>query len=175
MSLPLRGRLPKKPRLHRKPKVPEGNIDQEARELDQFAKLGDLTERELKAVMLMRAELPQITKIAEEIGVSQGYFSKLKLRIIEKLRQGRKKLYGIEPDSRETWAGISSFLKEKTMTEASVTKIVGAVYAAFATMLSDQGLALMNDTLRFAASDPNTSPTEANVLRLIARVRCSAH
>jgi hypothetical protein len=54
------------------------------------------------------------------------------------------------------------------MTEASVTKIVGAVYAAFATMLSDEGLALMNDTLRFAASDPNASPSEANVLRLIA-------
>jgi hypothetical protein len=54
------------------------------------------------------------------------------------------------------------------MTEMAVTRVVGAVYAAFATMLSDEGLALMNDTLRFAASDPNTPPTEANILRLIA-------
>jgi hypothetical protein len=37
------------------------------------------------------------------------------------------------------------------MTEATVTKVVGAVYRAFATMLSEEGLALMNDTLRFAA------------------------
>ena len=37
------------------------------------------------------------------------------------------------------------------MTEATVTKVVGAVYCAFATMLSEEGLALMNDTLRFAA------------------------
>jgi hypothetical protein len=54
------------------------------------------------------------------------------------------------------------------MTEASVTKIVGAIYAAFATMLSEEGLALMNDTLRFAANQPNTSPHEANILRSIA-------
>jgi hypothetical protein len=63
---------------------------------------------------------------------------------------------------------FSIFLREKTMTEASVTKIVGAVYAAFATMLSDERLALINDTLRFAAGDPNTSPAEANILHLIA-------
>jgi hypothetical protein len=37
------------------------------------------------------------------------------------------------------------------MTEATVTKVVGAVYCAFATMLSEEGLALMNDTLLFAA------------------------
>ena len=37
------------------------------------------------------------------------------------------------------------------MTEATVTKVIGAVYCAFATMLSDEGVALMNDTLRFAA------------------------
>jgi hypothetical protein len=54
------------------------------------------------------------------------------------------------------------------MTETAVTRVVGAVYAAFATMLSDEGLALMNDTLRFAANDPNTPPAEANILRLIA-------
>jgi hypothetical protein len=71
---------------------------------------------------------------------------------------------------------FSIFLREKTMTEASVTKIVGAVYAAFATMLSDEGLALMNGTLRFAARDPNTSPAEANILCLIAdNVQRSAH
>ena len=27
---------------------------------------------------------------------------------------------------------------------------------------------MMNDTLRFAASDPNASPSEANILRVIA-------
>jgi hypothetical protein len=54
------------------------------------------------------------------------------------------------------------------MTEVAITRVVGAVYAAFATMLSDEGLALMNDTLRFAANDPNTPPAEANILRLIA-------
>ena len=54
------------------------------------------------------------------------------------------------------------------MTEASVTRILGVVYAAFATMLSDEGLAVMNDTLRFAASDPRTSPQEAQILLLIA-------
>ena len=42
------------------------------------------------------------------------------------------------------------------MTESSVTKIVGAVYAAFATMLSDEGLSLMNDTLRFVANLPGS-------------------
>lgn len=52
------------------------------------------------------------------------------------------------------------------MTEASVTKIVGAVYAAFATMLSDEGLALMNDTLRFAAAAG--SEEEKRILSLIA-------
>jgi len=35
-------------------------------------------------------------------------------------------------------------------------------------MLSDEGLAVMNDTLRFAASDPRTSPQEAQILLLIA-------
>ena len=54
------------------------------------------------------------------------------------------------------------------MTEASVTRIVGAVYAAFATMLSEEGRALMNDTLRFAANVPTTSPNEAHILKLIA-------
>ena len=54
------------------------------------------------------------------------------------------------------------------MTETSVTKIVGTVYAAFATMLSPEGLALMNDTLRFAANQPTISPTEASILRSIA-------
>jgi hypothetical protein len=54
------------------------------------------------------------------------------------------------------------------MTEASVTRIVGAVYAAFATMLSDEGRSLMNDTLRFAASLPNTTASEAQILKMIA-------
>ena len=58
------------------------------------------------------------------------------------------------------------------MTEASVTKIVGAVYAAFATMMSDDGLALMNDTLHFAANQPTVSPTEASILRSIAEGVC---
>jgi hypothetical protein len=52
------------------------------------------------------------------------------------------------------------------MTEQAVTKIVGAVYAAFATMLSDEGLALMNDTLRFAAA--TGSDEEKRILGLIA-------
>ena len=55
------------------------------------------------------------------------------------------------------------------MTEASVTKIVGAVYAAFATMLSEEGLALMNNTLHFAANQPTVSPAEASILRSIAK------
>ena len=51
------------------------------------------------------------------------------------------------------------------MTEQAVTKIVGAVYAAFATMLSDEGLALMNDTLRFAAAAG--SEEEKRILTLL--------
>jgi hypothetical protein len=52
------------------------------------------------------------------------------------------------------------------MTEATVTKVVGAVYCAFATMLSAEGLALMNDTLRFAAA--TGSEEEKRILSLIA-------
>src|SRR5262245_38367911 len=60
----------------------------------------------------------------------------------------------------------TDFTTEGTMTEQAVTKIVGAVYAAFATMLSDEGLALMNDTLRFAAA--TGSEEGKRILRLIA-------
>src|ERR1700722_5108546 len=55
---------------------------------------------------------------------------------------------------------------EMKMTEATVTKVVGAVYCAFATMLSEEGLALMNDTLRFAAV--TGSEEEKRILSLIA-------
>ena len=55
---------------------------------------------------------------------------------------------------------------EMKMTEATVTKVVGAVYCAFATMLSEEGLALMNDTLRFAAAAG--SEEEKRILSLIA-------
>ena len=109
VALPLKGEW-KKPPIVRKPRVPEGNFDQEAWELDQFAKLGELTERELRAVSLMRVGVID-TKIAEGIGVSQGHFSKLKPRILEKLRKGRKKLYSTEPDDREAWADINCLIE----------------------------------------------------------------
>jgi hypothetical protein len=95
-------------KLYRKPRVPKGNIDEEAELLDKIAKAAELTERDLKAVRLIRIGVID-TKIAEEIGVSQGYFSKLKPKIIEKLRQGRKKLCGTETDDREVWSDINGF------------------------------------------------------------------
>jgi hypothetical protein len=101
--------LPKlRQKLYRKPRVPTGNIDEEAELLDKLAKAAELTERDLKAVRLMRIGVID-TKIAEEIGVSQGYFSKLKPKIIEKLREGRKKLCGTETDDREVWSEINGF------------------------------------------------------------------
>jgi hypothetical protein len=54
------------------------------------------------------------------------------------------------------------------MTEASVTRIVGAVYTALASVLSDDGRRHMNDTLRFAAGQPTTPPVDAHILRMIA-------
>jgi DNA-binding CsgD family transcriptional regulator len=90
--------------------VPKGNFDPEAEKLVKIARAAELTERDLRAVTLMSAGVID-TKIAKEIGVSQGYFSKLKPRIIEKLRQGRKKLYGAETDDREVWSDINVFFE----------------------------------------------------------------
>src|SRR3984893_736860 len=54
----------------------------------------------------------------------------------------------MSPSSKITRATqLTGTSTEMKMTEATVTKVVGAVYCAFATMLSEEGLALMNDTL----------------------------
>jgi hypothetical protein len=45
------------------------------------------------------------TEIAEIVGVSQGYYSKLKDKIILKLREGRKRFYGA-PENQDIWSHI---------------------------------------------------------------------
>src|SRR5262245_37508245 len=71
--------------------------------------------------------------------------------------------------SRQAIGRRIDFTTEEKMTEHTVTKIVGAVYSAFATMLSDEGLALMNDTLRFAAA----TGSEEGKTNFTADCRCN--
>jgi hypothetical protein len=93
-------------RLYAKPDVPAGNFDAEAHELDQFAKHAGLTDLEQIALVFMRGNTRKTdTEIAEVLGISQGYYSKLQVKIIGKLREGRKRLYGA-PENPEIWSRI---------------------------------------------------------------------
>src|SRR5262249_25278267 len=95
-----------KQRIYAKPDVPPGNFDDEAWELDQFAKHAGLTDLEQIALGFMRRNTRRTdTEIAEVLGISQGYYSKLKDKIVLKLREGRKRLYGA-PESSEIWSHI---------------------------------------------------------------------
>ena len=80
----------KKPQVYTKP---DGDgFDELAWELDQYAAHTDLNDLEKIALIFMRtnARTPDY-KIAEMLGVSQGYYSKLQVKIAEKMRAGRKK------------------------------------------------------------------------------------
>jgi len=80
----------KKPQIYTKP---DGDgFDELAWELDQYAAHADLNDLEKIALTFMRtnARTPDY-KIAEVLGVSQGYYSKLQVKIAEKMRDGRKK------------------------------------------------------------------------------------
>ena len=84
-----RGRS-KKPQVYIKP---DGDgFDELAWELDQYIAHTDLNDLEKIALIFMRANArtPDY-KIAEMLGVSQGYYSKLQVKIAEKMRDGRKK------------------------------------------------------------------------------------
>jgi hypothetical protein len=76
--------------LYDKPPLPEGAIDHEAKELDALAKASDLTEIEQITLAFMRGPLGRTdSEIAALVGVSQGYYSKLKRKVLEKLRAAR--------------------------------------------------------------------------------------
>jgi len=80
----------KKPQVYTKP---DGDgFDELAWELDQYIAHTDLNDLEKIALIFMRANArtPDY-KIAEMLGVSQGYYSKLQVKIAEKMRAGRKK------------------------------------------------------------------------------------
>jgi hypothetical protein len=80
----------KKPQVYTKP---DGDgFDELAWELDQYTAHTDLNDLEKIALIFMRANArtPDY-KIAEMLGVSQSYYSKLQIKIAEKMRAGRKK------------------------------------------------------------------------------------
>ena len=80
----------KKPQVYTKP---DGDgFDELAWELDQYTAHTDLSDLEKIALIFMRANArtPDY-KIAEMLGVSQSYYSKLQIKIAEKMRAGRKK------------------------------------------------------------------------------------
>src|SRR5215831_3535957 len=84
-----RGRR-KKPQIYTKP---DGDgFDELAWELDQYVAHADLNDLEKIALIFMRtnARTPDY-EIAELLGISQGYYSKLQVKITEKMRAGRKK------------------------------------------------------------------------------------
>jgi hypothetical protein len=79
----------------RKPQVytkPDGNgFDELAWELDQYTAHADLNDLEIIALAFMRTNARTSDyKLAELLGVSQGHYSKLQVKIAEKLRAGRK-------------------------------------------------------------------------------------
>src|SRR6476661_1207859 len=80
----------KKPQVYTKP---DGDgFDELAWELDQYTAHTDLNDLEKIASIFMRANARSPDhKIAELLGVSQGYYSKLQVKIAEKMRAGRKK------------------------------------------------------------------------------------
>jgi hypothetical protein len=72
---------------------PDGDgFDELAWELDQCAAHADLNDLEKITLGFMRmsARTPDY-KIAEVLGVSQGYYSKLQVKVTEKMRVGRKR------------------------------------------------------------------------------------
>ena len=84
-----RGRR-KKPQIYTKP---DGDgFDELAWELDQYAVHADLNDLEKIVLIFTRtnARAPDY-KIAEVLGVSQGYYSKLQVNVAKKMRAGRKK------------------------------------------------------------------------------------
>ena len=84
-----RGRR-KKQQIYTKP---DGDgFDELAWELDQYAAHADLNDLEKITLGFMRmsARTPDY-KIAEVLGVSQGYYSKLQVKVTEKMRVGRKR------------------------------------------------------------------------------------
>jgi RNA polymerase sigma factor (sigma-70 family) len=100
--------------LYQKPPVP--GIDWEAKELDDWTASADLSDIEQHALVLMRNPFRDgvrltDTEIAKSIGVSQGYYSKLRHKVIEKLREARKPGWGdflfdgdeISQDHSTTW------------------------------------------------------------------------
>jgi hypothetical protein len=83
-----RGRR-KKPQIYTKP---DGDgFDELAWQLDQYTAHADLNDLEIIALAFMRtnARTPDY-KIAELLGVSQGHYSKLQVKIVERMRAGRK-------------------------------------------------------------------------------------
>ena len=80
----------KKPQVYTKPDGDD--FDELAWELDQYTAHTDLDDLEKIALIFMRtnARMPDY-KIAEMLGVSQSYYSKLQVKIAEKMRDGRKK------------------------------------------------------------------------------------
>jgi hypothetical protein len=84
-----RGRR-KKPQIYTK--ADGDGFDELAWELDQYAAHTDLNDLEKIALIFMRANArtPDY-KIAEMLGISQGYYSKFQVKIAEKMRAGRKK------------------------------------------------------------------------------------
>ena len=91
-----RTKLKRSSRRRNKPQVytkPDGNgFDELAWELDQYIAHADLNDLEKIALAFMRtnSRTPDY-KLAELLGVSQGHYSKLKVKIEEKMRAGRKK------------------------------------------------------------------------------------
>jgi len=87
---------------YQKPPLPRGAVDFEAEELDELAVRSGLNENEQLALVFMRdpyrgRDRMTDTEIAELIGVSQGYYSKLKHRVTEKMREANKKFGTLSP------------------------------------------------------------------------------
>jgi hypothetical protein len=82
---------------YQKPPVPPFAFDGEAEDLDQVASHAGLSDKEQLALAFIRDPYRDgrrltDTEIAGLIGVSQGYYSKLRHKVIEKMREANAKL-----------------------------------------------------------------------------------